>query len=131
MFEEWLGTLFSAHGINYSLNVINDWEQIDFTANVGSIFCIGEARWMKDPVDTKQVRDFFGKLSDRPPFVIGILISISNYTAPAIEWISRHSQDRMIIPANRNDVLTIVSSANSFTYFVQERLEERLKHPQG
>ena len=130
-FEEWLGNLFSAHGIDCSLNVVNNWEQIDFTANVNNNFCIGEARWLKEPVDTKQVRDFFGKLSDRPPFVIGILVSISDFTIPAIEWISHHIQDRMIIPANRVDIVNIVSGSNSFSEFVQKRLEERLKHPRS
>lgn len=70
-FEKWFAGVFDVSQLRYTLDIRNEWEQIDFTVWLGSLFAIGEARWLKEPVDVPQVRDFFGKLMDRPPFVVG------------------------------------------------------------
>lgn len=128
-FERWLGDVFEQNYLRHTLDVVNSWEQIDFTVWVNDIFCIGEARWLRKSVDCKQVRDFHGKLMDRPPFVIGILVSISGFTSEALNWISKQTSSRTIITADRDSVAEIVSHSNSFKEFVINQLDARLNHP--
>lgn len=130
-FEDWFQSLCAASNLRHSVNVQNDWEQLDFTVWLGNTFCVGEARWVKDPVDTKQVRDFFGKIMDRPPFVIGILVSISGFTSPALDWIESHTHDRTILTVDRDALTSCILGPSSFESHIIEQLNQRLNHPRS
>lgn len=128
-FEKWFEGVFAASQLRYTLDVRNDWEQLDFTVWLGKIFGIGEVRWLKDGVDMPQVRDFFGKLMDRPPFVIGLLFSVNGFTEPARNWVQGHTRERTILMFDGNLLRVALQSDKSLTEIVLDMLNERLNHP--
>lgn len=130
-FECWFGELFAAESLKHTLDVRNECEQLDFTVSFGNLFAIGEVRWLSAPVDTRQVRDFFGKLSDRPPFVIGILVSMSGCSRPALNWLATHSHERTVVTFTRTSLQMAISSDVAFSQTVVGELNERLEHPRS
>jgi hypothetical protein len=128
-FEPWLGELFETEHLESTLNVQNKGEQIDFTFWVDSLFVIGEARWLQEPVDEKQLRDFFGKLHLRPAFVVGLVISMSGFTAPARELVRSLTRDRTILTMTRSDLEQILSGQSTLRAWLRHALRERLEHP--
>jgi len=129
VFEIWLSQFFSASGLIPDIDIKNSWEQIDFTFLLDSYFIIGESRWLKDAVDTKQVRDFFGKLTDRPPFVIGLIISIGGFTEPATEWVDSRSNERTTLLLDGKELINIMQNINDFKGLLLGKIKHKLEHP--
>lgn len=128
--EPLLRDLLHVYGLNPVLNVTNSGEQLDVTFWHGQMFVIAEARWRADPVDTPQMRDFFGKLVERPPFTIGLMLSFSNFTGPALEYLSRHSGERTVLPATRGDLDCWLTAEPELPEWLARALRSRLEHPQ-
>ena len=129
-FEAWLGELFEVYALDATLDVRNDSEQIDFTFWLDSLFVIGEARWLKGPVDSPQVRDFFGKLGERPPFVVGLFVSMGGFTEPALDFARRNSGQRTLLTMPRNELDGILRADPELPAWVKRGLRARLAHPQ-
>jgi hypothetical protein len=128
-FEKWLGDFFGAFGFKPNLNVVNPGEQIDFTDWLQNIFVIGEARWRAEPVGEDQVRDLFGKLAERPPFAIGLIISMSGFTDEALQYIQRMSGQRTMLTLDRSQLEQILAGAVALYDWLASALRERLEHP--
>jgi len=129
LFEEWLGQWFRLYGAMPTLDVRNDGEQIDFTLWVGNLFVIGEARWLKGPVDCPQVRDFFGKLLNRPPFVIGMVISMAGFTHPALEYLRMRSGDRTVLTMTGEERWQTLRGNPELPSWFTQAVRSRLEHP--
>lgn len=125
-FEKWFAGVFAASQLRYTLDVRNDWEQLDFTVWLGDFFAIGEARWLKEAVDTPQMRDFFGKLMDRPPFVIGLLFSVNGFTEPSRNWAEQHTDNRTILMFDGELLRAALQRDKTLTETVFDMLNERL-----
>ena len=128
-FERWLGGFLRVYGVSPSLNVVNCGEQIDVTFWHGQLFVIGEARWRAMPVDTPQVRDFFGKLLERPPFTLGLVLSLGGFTEPAAGYLSRHAGSRTVLMASRGDLAAWLAASPEFPAWLELNLRRRLDHP--
>lgn len=130
-FEGWLRKLVEIYQLDATLDVQNFGEQIDFTFWIGGLFVVGEARWLAEPVDTPQVRDFFGKLCDRPPFVVGLIVSLSGLTEPARQYLSRHSAEHTVLTMDRSALDAVLASQPELPDWLKTALRERLEHPQN
>ena len=128
LFESWLARFFEVWGFQTTLDIVNDWEQIDFTFWLGNLFVVAEARWLSRPVDSPQVRDFFGKLLDRPPFVIGLLISVSGFTDPSLKWLSNQSGNRTVLRLTRIDLMDAMAGTDDLDVILMSRLSSVLEH---
>jgi len=128
-FENWLGELFALYDLAPSLNVVNQGEQIDFTFWKGDLFVMGEARWRSTNVDAPQVRDFFGKLRERPAFAVGLMISMSSFTQPALDYLSRFSGERTVLTLHREELERVLQEKPEFTEWLGQSLRRRLEHP--
>jgi hypothetical protein len=128
-FEGWLGDLFRIYKLDPTLDVVNDGEQIDFTFWKGDLFVVGEARWRTEAVEAKDVRDFFGKLTDRPSFAIGLMISISGFTEPALQYIGKHSGERAVLTLTGAGLEANLSGQPELSDWLDQALRARLEHP--
>jgi hypothetical protein len=129
LFEKWITKLLSIYDFEPGSDIQNTGEQIDFTFLWGNVFILGEARWRKEKVDEPQVRDFMGKLLDRPPFVIGLMVSLSGYTKPSLEWISKHSGERTILIITQDDLSQILNQTIELNEWLRQSLRDKLEHP--
>jgi len=129
LLEEWFQRLFTASNLSHTIDVSSPWEQLDFTVSIRGMFYIGEIRWRSKPVSARQIRDFFGKLMDRPPFVVGIVMSMSGFTTPAVEWIKAHTHDRTVVLVDQDALRMCLSAANSVAQYVTSELAKHLNHP--
>ena len=128
-FEQWLGDLLGTYDLDPNLDIVNAGEQIDFTFWHGDLFVVGEARWRTDPVDTPQVRDFFGKLHERPAFALGLIVSMGGFTEPALGYISRHAGNRTVLTVGRSDLDAVLRGEPEFPTWLGRTLRHRLDHP--
>ena len=129
-FEDWLGALFRLYNLAPTLNVINEGEQIDFTFWINSLFVVGEARWPKEPVDTKQIRDFFGELLERPAFVVGLIIAMGGFTEPGVNYVRKRSGERTVLWLTRENLQDqILRAEPELPEWLDTTLRERLEHP--
>ncbi len=128
-FERWMVALLDLYGMSPTLDVRNEVEQVDFSFWYGATLFIGEARWHSSPVSCSQVRDFWGKLLDRPPIVAGLLISISGLTKPASDWIRKHSGERTVLAMNPGDIASILSANPELPVWLWTSIRSRLEHP--
>lgn len=127
--EPWLRNLLQVCDVSPVLNVMNSGEQIDVTFWYGQMFVIAEVRCRAEPVDTAQMRDFFGKLVERPPFTIGLILSLSGFTDPALEYLSRRSGERTVLPATRDDLDCWLRAEPELPAWLARALRSRLEHP--
>jgi len=128
-FEAWLGNLFEVYALDRTLDVVNPGEQIDFTFWMGALFVVGEARWRKEEVDPKQVRDFFEKLRERPAFTVGLLISISGFTEASLDVLRKRSGERVVLTLQGERLNDILAGTPEFPDWLIRTLRERLEHP--
>ncbi len=128
-FEALLVKLFELYNLSPQLDVRNPNEQIDFTFNYGMQFFLAEAKWHQEPIGTDKIRDFWGKLTDRPPIVAGLVISISGFTSPAIEWLSKQSGKRTVITATLDDLNALLSANPELPDWLDGQIRHRIEHP--
>jgi hypothetical protein len=128
-FEKWLGDFFGVFGFKPALNVVNPGEQIDFTEWLQNVFVIGEARWRAEAVGEDQIRDLFGKLAERPPFAIGLVISMTGFTQEAMQYTARLSGQRTILTMDRPELERILSGDVDLYKWLTSVLRDRLEHP--
>ena len=84
---------------------------------------------MNKPVDTKQVRDFLGKLTKRPAAVVGLIVSMSGFTTHAREEVGARSHERLILTADRRDLEHMLRGEPEVPDWFAETLRRRLEHP--
>ncbi len=128
-FEKWLESFLFLYAKNIDMDIVNNYEQIDFTCILENFHIIGEARWTSENTSSKEVRDFFGKLQDRPPFVIGIMITMKGLAKPAKEWLSKHSGDRCVLVIERADLNKMLDQLIELPNWFNYELKERVNHP--
>lgn len=68
-----------------------------------------ECRYTDGAIEAKEIRDFLGKLKDRPPFVIGIFIAATNFSKGAIETADRSINERAIVLIEVSEIADILS----------------------
>ena len=128
-FEAWLGDLFRLYDFNPTLDVVNVGEQIDFTFWKGDHFIVGEARWRTKNVNSPQVKDFFCKLLERPPYTLGLIISMANFTKPALDFLRKQSGQRTVLTMRGQDLRPILRGEPELPEWLSQTLRMRLEHP--
>ncbi|MCH8853066.1 MAG: restriction endonuclease [Planctomycetes bacterium] len=128
-FERWIDQWLSLYKLSPVLDIQSPGEQIDFTFWHGDLFVLGEARWRKKPVSITQIRDFFGKLLDRPPFAIGLVISMSGFTGPALDYLEKHSGDRTVLTMDREAVELLLKGSPELGDWLRTTLRSKLERP--
>jgi restriction endonuclease len=114
LFEQLVGELACEAGWIVERNVLGPGEEIDLVLNRDDSFYLLECRWWSDPVGTKEIRDFSGKLRKRAA-VVGVVASMSGFTAPAtaeVEGITGETPILLFGPGDVADLFQGVKRLN-------------------
>lgn len=108
-FQDFIYEVFNVFHLRPHKNIVVPGQQIDVTALMGHQFFLIEARWLSQPVKAKDIRDFYGKLRTRSPFIVGLFWSASGFTEGALEEVKRLASDRVILPLTISDLRSVLS----------------------
>lgn len=121
-FEKLVRSTFDFYGWKIK-EVKKKGEQIDFTGIFEGNHIIGEVRWKAKPIESKEIRDFIGKLNPRPQS-IGLFISCSGYTDDVKEVLTQN-QDKIVITFDSNDIEEIFIKETNPGDIFSKKLRDR------
>lgn len=87
--EPFLRRLFALFDMDPRGAFVLHGEQIDGAFTFDTDDYLLEARWRRDRVDPKQVRDFLGKVAEKTHRTSGLLVSIDGFTSEAVALLRR------------------------------------------
>ncbi|WP_207911692.1 restriction endonuclease [Rhizobium sp. BK068] len=96
-------------------------EQIDGSFLLGFTTVLYEAKWFKSPVPASAIYQFKGKLDGKFAGTVGIVISMSGYSADAVDALSR-GKDQKIILLDDSDVASVFDGQAKFKDLLLSRM---------
>jgi hypothetical protein len=96
-------------------------EQVDQVVQCGSAYFVCDSKWEKKPVGGAFVAQMAGRMLRRPASYIGVIYSISGFTAGAVEAASSLASHRVILLVPGDDVRAIIAGERHFMDVVQEQ----------
>lgn len=119
--EKLLAPIFKAEGWQCELNVKTSSQENDLIIHQKREYIIIECKWQgakkASPEHVSRLRD---KVSDRPGFRTGVLISMNGFTAGVAETVRNRLSDCMIILLDGQDVEDILYARKTFTALLDE-----------
>lgn len=109
--------------------VISNLGRTGFYSQIGSPMILMECKNWSSKVDAKTIRDFVGKVRNRPkPFCsIGILLTASGITRDAKKELLRYSgQNFIIVTVEEKDIKLMISKKQSFSEMLEDRIKASL-----
>jgi hypothetical protein len=97
-------------------------EQIDGAFTFGTDDYLLEAKWVRDPIEPKHLRDFDGKIASKAKNTLGLFISVSGFTSGAQEF--RGQNGTAIVLMDGTDLLAVLEQRIEFP----ELLERKRRH---
>ena len=97
-------------------------EQIDGAFTFRTDDYLLEAKWVRDPIEPKHLRDFDGKIASKAKNTLGLFISVSGFTAGAQEF--RGQNGTAIVLMDGTDLLAVLEQRIEFP----ELLERKRRH---
>jgi hypothetical protein len=98
-------------------------EEIDIILHKDNSYYLIECKWEKKPIETKVIRDLFGKLSHRTE-VKGIVVSMSGFTAGALEAAHDFRGQATLLLFGPEDIRSVFSFESTFTSLLEHKLKE-------
>jgi hypothetical protein len=98
-------------------------EEIDVIVFKGREYYLVECKWEKDPIEAGVIREFYGKLSKRAG-IGGLVVSMSGFTAGAIEEVLEHATSHRILLFGPEDIHSIVYSKQTFDEMLNAKSAE-------
>jgi predicted transcriptional regulator len=88
-------------------------EEMDVIIYRDREYYLVECKWVNDPVEASVVRELKGKLDNRVD-VRGIVVSMSSFTAGAVEQVADYVNQRVILLFGPEDVRALVRQESTF-----------------
>jgi DNA-binding PadR family transcriptional regulator len=98
-------------------------EEIDIILHKDNSYYLIECKWEKKPIETKVIRDLFGKLSHRTE-VKGIVVSMSGFAAGALAAAHDFRGQATILLFGPEDVRSIFRFESTFSALLENKLRE-------
>lgn len=95
-------------------------EEIDVVMHQGNHYCLVECKAKSEPVEAKEIRDFYGKVRDRPN-IEGVFISLSGFTSGAVGYIERNIDNALILLFGSQDVVSLFTERSTFNNLLQRK----------
>ena len=96
-FEPFLNRLFAQFDLDPRAAFVLKGEQIDGAFTFDTDDYLLEARWLKTPVDPKQIRDFAGKVAEKAHRTSGLMVSMNGYTTEACNVLERTGSRLLLV----------------------------------
>lgn len=97
-------------------------EQIDGAFTFRTDDYLLEAKWVREPIEPKDLRDFDGKIASKAKNTLGLFISVSGFTAGAMDF--RGQNGTAIVLMDGADLLAVLERRVDFP----ELLERKRRH---
>ena len=110
-------------GWNKEVSVKTSNEEIDVIIYQGRDFFLIECKWEKNPIEAKDIRDFYAKLAKRDG-VKGIFISMSGFTAGAEEVVLDFMGDRTVLFFGLEDIRSLIYENVSLEDLINEKYKQ-------
>lgn len=120
-FESLLNDLFALFDLEPKAAYVLKYEQIDGAFTFRTDDYLLEARWWKEPVEPKHLRDFEGKIRAKAQNVLGLFISINGFSEGAR---SKSADQTPLILMDGTDLLAVLESRIE----LPELLERKRRH---
>lgn len=95
-------------------------EEMDVIIYRDREYYLVECKWVADPVEAAVVRELKGKLDNRVD-VRGIVLSMSGFSAGAVEQVAEYAGQRVILLFGPEDVRALCSQESSFDELLNEK----------
>lgn len=95
-------------------------EEIDVIIYRDREYYLVECKWVADPVEASVVRELKGKLDNRVD-VRGIVLSMSGFSAGAVEQAVEYAGQRVILLIGPEDVRALISQNSTFEELLNEK----------
>jgi len=118
-----------ARGVGWSVeeSVLGSGEEIDLVLHRENIFYLIECRWKTDPVSTKEIRDFAGKLRKRSA-VQGIFVSMSGYTGEAVKEVEGTTGDTPMVLVGPEEICALFDEGLDFNELLAQKKRALVMH---
>lgn len=117
-FEKLLNQLFALFDFEPKAAYVLESEQVDGAFTYRTDDYLLEARWRKEPVEPKDLRDFEGKIRGKAKNVLGLFISVSGFTAGAR---NKTSQETPLILMDGTDLLAVLEARIDLTELLERK----------
>jgi hypothetical protein len=98
-------------------------EEMDVIIYHDREYYLVECKWVAEPVEAAVVRELKGKLDNRVD-VRGIVVSMSGFSAGAVEQAADYAGQRVILLFGPEDVRALVSQESTFEELLNEKYRE-------
>jgi Restriction endonuclease len=97
-------------------------EQIDLIVPVGLMSFVCEAKWLKEAVQGAVVDQMVGRMSRRPSFFAGVILSMSGFSVGARHNLSRNVGVRTVLLLGREEIVALIRGERRFEEIVGDQL---------
>ncbi|GAA5531406.1 MULTISPECIES: restriction endonuclease [Herpetosiphon] len=118
--ERIITELAKHEGWNLESNVITRGEELDLVLVKNHAYYLVECKWHKNPIEAKDIRDFYGKLAHRTHYR-GLFISMSGFTSGAREHIKSYISHHPIVCFGPRDVEALIQTTIALDNLVEQR----------
>jgi hypothetical protein len=119
-FQDFFGRLALREGWNVDVSVKTSNEEFDVVIYRVHEFFLVECKWENKPIEAHVIRDFFAKLELREG-VIGIIVSMSGFTAGSLEEVRDRMGRRAILLFGPEDIGAIVIGNQKLNDLIHEK----------
>lgn len=120
-FETLLNRLFALFDLEPKAAYVLQYEQVDGAFTFRTDDYLLEARWWKEPVEPKHLRDFEGKIRSKAKNVLGLFISVNGFTEGAR---NKAVEGTALILMDGTDLLAVLEARID----LPELLERKRRH---
>lgn len=117
--EPLLRRLFSLYDLEPHGSYTNPGEQIDGSIVVDGRHILVESRWLVEPADPKQVRDFQGKVRTKLDATLGLMISMAGFTDNAVR---EAEKDLVIILMDGQELAAVFQGVTDLAKLLSQKL---------
>lgn len=130
-FETWMTELLGAHGCAVERGKHVPGEQVDIFVH-RPFRALVECRWRSNPAGRDAIDMLVGKLRrERPATVIGLSVSMSGFTAQAVEEVRRVAADRTVLLIDSQDIAELTTGRTHIADLIESRIDEVVRRYSG
>lgn len=119
--EQLIDVIASLDGWESDRQVRGSGEEQDLVLHREREYYLVECKWLRDPVEAGVVREFAGRVEARAG-VRGLAISMSGFSAGAVEWARGKLSTCILLLFGPEDVESLVTQRRKFTELLSEKV---------
>jgi len=119
-FQQLLGAMLEEEAWKVETSVRSNSEENDVIASRDREYYLIECRWTAEKVDSRSVRDLYGKLENRVE-VRGIFVSMSGFTKDAVQQATDYFGKRLILLFGPGDVRRWLKGETEFEELLNDK----------